>query len=311
MNFFSKITREFKGESVIAFPEEYVVIDLETTGFSSFFDDIIEIGALKVKNNTIIDTFTTLVKPEDEIDDFIINLTGITNEMLSDAPTIQKILPALNSFIDNSILVGHNVSFDVNFLYDRYNDILGKPFENNFVDTMRIFRKLYKNLEHHRLVDMVDTFGLKVKRFHRAEDDCNATFSCFKLMKEQCLKEYSSLDDFAKTFKKRSCPDISSIVSTNDDFDTDNIFYKKVCAFTGALEKMPRKEAMQLIVNCGGIVGNGVTNKTNFLILGNNDYCKAIKDGKSNKQKKAEELISKGNDLKIIDENTFYDIIEI
>ena len=83
----------------------------------------------------------------------------------------------------------------------------------------------------------------------------------------------------------------------------------KVCVFTGTLERMQRKDAMQLVVNLGGSCGDSVTAKTNFLILGNNDYCTTIKDGKSTKQKKAEALILKGNDLQIISETTFYDMI--
>lgn len=73
---------------------------------------------------------------------------------------------------------------------------------------------------------------------------------------------------------------------------------------------MARKDAMQVVVDLGGINGDSVTAKTNFLILGNNDYCSLIKDGKSNKQKKAEELRLKGVDIEIITENVFYDMIE-
>lgn len=83
-----------------------------------------------------------------------------------------------------------------------------------------------------------------------------------------------------------------------------------MCVFTGTLERMTRKEVMQIVVDLGGINGNSVTAKTNYLILGNNDYCPLIKDGKSNKQKKAEELKLKGKDIEILTENVFYDMIE-
>lgn len=82
-----------------------------------------------------------------------------------------------------------------------------------------------------------------------------------------------------------------------------------MCVFTGTLDKMQRKEAMQLIADLGGIPGDGVTKKTNYLILGNNDYCKTIKDGKSSKQKKAEKMILEGADLQIVPEAVFYDIV--
>ena len=73
---------------------------------------------------------------------------------------------------------------------------------------------------------------------------------------------------------------------------------------------MTRKTAMQMVVDLGGLVGNSVTKKTNYLILGNNDYCSSIKDGKSSKQKKAESLKLSGNDIEIISENVFYDMLE-
>ena len=79
--------------------------------------------------------------------------------------------------------------------------------------------------------------------------------------------------------------------------------------FTGVLERMSRKEAMQLVADSGGINGDTVTQKTNYLVLGNNDYCKSIKDGKSNKQKKAEKLKASGLDIEIIPESVFYDMV--
>ena len=83
----------------------------------------------------------------------------------------------------------------------------------------------------------------------------------------------------------------------------------KLCVFTGTLERMLRKDAMQAVVDLGGQVGNSVTKKTNYLILGNNDYCPLITEGKSSKQKKAESLKLAGNDIEIISEDVFYDMI--
>jgi DNA polymerase-3 subunit epsilon len=80
--------------------------------------------------------------------------------------------------------------------------------------------------------------------------------------------------------------------------------------FTGKLEKFTRKEAMQIVADLGGINEDGITKKTNFLILGNNDYCSTIKDGKSNKQKKAEQYILNGQDIVIVPETVFHDMLE-
>ena len=88
-----KIERSLKGKSTIDLLNDYIVFDIETTGLDSTYDEIIEIGAIKVHNNTIISIFNSLVKPQNEIDEYITKLTGITNKMVKDAPTIEEILP--------------------------------------------------------------------------------------------------------------------------------------------------------------------------------------------------------------------------
>ena len=115
----------------------YVVFDLETTGLSPFKDEIIEIGAVKVdKEGQIVDTFTTLVKPARPVSEFIRNLTGISNEMLADAPSIYTALPRFNDFVGDAMVIGHNVTFDIAFVQQKakiYQDI---KFLNPYIDTL-------------------------------------------------------------------------------------------------------------------------------------------------------------------------------
>ena len=118
-------------------------------------------------------------------------------------------------------------------------------------------------------------------------------------------------DLFAKKNHSGKRIDIHSIKPESIEIDEDNFFYNKHCIFTGKLEKMVRKDAMQLIVNVGGILDNSVTKKTNYLILGNNDYVSSIKDGKSSKHKKAEKYKLEGQDIEIIDEDTFYNLFNL
>ena len=127
------------------------------------------------------------------------------------------------------------------------------------------------------------------------------------------VDEYGSTDKFCSYIHKRLSKSnynvrAKDIEAETTDFDISNPIYGSVCVFTGTLEKMTRKEAMQIVKNLGGENGDSVTKKTNFLILGNNDFCKSIKDGKSSKQKKAEKLKSSGVDIEIISESVFYDM---
>ena len=126
--------REKKGKSLIEAPDSFVIIDIETTGLMPYWDDIIEVGAIRYEHGIEVRRFSSLVKPpvcEDGsyIDDYIIELTGITNEMVSTAPNIENVLSDLDSFIGNSILIGHNVNFDINFLYDNFEEYLGKSYQ--------------------------------------------------------------------------------------------------------------------------------------------------------------------------------------
>jgi len=101
----------------------------------------------------------------------------------------------------------------------------------------------------------------------------------------------------------------SDISSSNTAFDETTSVFGKTFVFTGVLQRMIRKDAMQLVADLGGICGDGVTAKTNYLVLGNNDYCSSIKDGKSSKHKKAEKYKAAGLDIEIISENVFYEMI--
>lgn len=126
--------REEKGKSLIASPDSFVVLDIETTGYLPEWDRIIEVGAIKYEHGVEVARFSSLVQPPSDngeyVDCYVTGLTGITNEMLSSAPAIESILPGLYDFLGNSIIIGHNVNFDINFLYDYFVDFLGKPLSN-------------------------------------------------------------------------------------------------------------------------------------------------------------------------------------
>lgn len=292
--------REHKGKSLIQFPKDFIVIDLETTGLDPKCNDIIEISAIKIRDNQIADTFDTLINPGYPIGNFISELTGITDDMLAEAPKIQEVLPLLREFLDNDILMGHNAHFDINFLYDDYDYFLNYPLTNDFIDTMRLAKRIMKEQNHHRLIDVAEAFGIAVEQSHRALADCYTTLMCYYKLKEHVNEEYCNEDEFiVKSGSYCKC-NLKEIHSQNTNSDISHPLYNKNCVFTGLLEKMTRSEAAQIVVNLGGFCENGVTKKTNFLILGNNDYCKTIKDGKSSKQKKAEGCKLKGLDIECI-----------
>lgn len=300
--------RKFKGKSIIDFPTNYTIVDIETTGLSPQYDSIIEISALKVKNNEPIDSFSSLIKPDnfcpEYLDSFITELTGITDDMLSTAPSTKTVLSDFLAFVCDDIIIGHNVSFDVNFVYDNVLDLLDKPFSNNYIDTMRISRRLNTDMSHHRLKDIAKKYNIPYEDAHRALNDCKITFECYKFLSKDVLDKYDNINTFCqvKPHVKLKAKDIST---ENTVFDDSNPLYDKTVVFTGTLEKMTRKEAMQIVVDLGGYVADSVTASTNYLILADTVYNTI--DGKSSKQKKAESLRLKGNDIAVIPESVFYD----
>lgn len=318
--------REHKGKSLIALPSSYVVIDTETTGLDYDFCNLIEISAMKFQDDICVDKFSTLIQPplrqcyrllpDDDtmeiqsfyVDAFISDLTGITNEMLEKAPTPKQVIPQFIEFIGDSILVGHNVNFDINFLYDAALETCNVPLVNDFIDTLRISRKVFPELSHHRLSDIAEACEVPFEVMHRADCDCCATSECFKKMKAIVLANTTEAD-FAESFAYSYSRRLSSISATETDIDVTNPIYGKVVVFTGTLSSMSRAEAFQLVTNLGAVPQNSVNAKTNYLVIGSAEFVKSVKDGKTTKMKKAESLVKKNVEISVISEATFFDMI--
>ena len=293
--------RENKGKSLLLRINEFTAIDLETTGLSPMFDSIIELAAIRYRGGVAVETYQQLVNPGFCIDDFVTELTGITGEMLERAPSLKETLPGFIDFIGNDVLVGHNVNFDINFLYDNCVELGLPPCSNDYIDTMRIAKRMYKEWPDYRLDTMISELALDTRILHRGVNDAQLAAQGYLTMARQ--------EFFTEAMKPVHNLKASDIIAREGYINPDSPLYGQVCVFTGTLESFTRREAMQLVTDIGGICGDNVTKKTNLLILGNNDYCKAIKGGKSNKQKKAEKLILDGASLKIIPESVFIDML--
>lgn len=177
----------------------YVVFDLETTGLSSKRDKIIEISAVKIENLQIVESFSSFVNPEEKLSEFTKDLTGITDEDLKDAETIDKVLPKFISFIEGAILVAHNASFDLSHLYQKIID-LGLPFKKYpSIDTIGISRYFYDDLNRHNLKAVARYFKVKLTDHHRAHADAQATAEIFlKMLGDLFLKGIYNHQDINK-----------------------------------------------------------------------------------------------------------------
>lgn len=148
---------------------KFVAIDVETTGLSPLYNELIEISAIKYEGAKKVDTFSTLIKPKNKISSTITNITGISNKMVENAPTVEKVMPELIKFIGDSTIVAHNANFDYSFLQNNSN----KSFTNNkVIDTVAISRKMLPSLPNHKLNTVAKCIGIQEEGFHRAEFDC-------------------------------------------------------------------------------------------------------------------------------------------
>lgn len=152
---------------------EYVVVDIETTGTDVTSDKITEIGAVRIKNGTIVESFQTLIDPEVQLSKKIIELTGITDDMLVGKPKIFEVYPDFIKFLGDAVFVAHNAEFDYRFLKNVGKD-LGYFVENECIDTLIISRKKLPYLNNHKLNTVCEHFGIEF-RHHRALSDAFAT----------------------------------------------------------------------------------------------------------------------------------------
>lgn len=171
--------RVFKGKCLQEFPTSFVCIDIETTGLNPLYDDIIEVSGIRVENRIITDTFSETINIHRPLPPFITALTGITDKELSASNSEENVLTRFCSFVGDDIILGHNVNFDINFLYDKCLEKTGIFFENDFIDTLKISRKLLPQLKHHKLDDLAEYYNIPPRTLHRALGDCEITVKCY------------------------------------------------------------------------------------------------------------------------------------
>ena len=281
------------------YPTNFTVIDFETTGFSYTNDEIVEIGAIKVRNLKIIDEFSELCNPFMEIKNSEVH--GITNEDVRGCKHAKENIADLLKFIGDDTILIYNAVFDATFL----NSYLNKNLENKIIDVLRLSRQ-YNDRDNHKLENIKKDLGIK-EISHRAVEDCKTTLQYYiYLIKQKNMKrvEYfkfnSDLDTIRVQKQSRYAdyilqsykPDLSAI-------DIYNNLYNKVVCFTGVLKSMSREDAYKKVIDMGGQVHPRVTMKVDMLVVG--DY-----DSITQKEKKAIEYNEqKGLNILILNEMQF------
>lgn len=163
--------------------KEYVVLDLEMTGLSAKTDQIIEIGAAKIRDNQIVETMECLVNPKCKIPTRVVELTGITDEMVQGGCDKDVAIETLLDFMEGYILVGQNINFDYSFL-KQWAVNHKRPLEAKACDTLKLARVLLPAEQPKKLENLCEYFGIERAREHRALDDALETWQVFEKLKE-------------------------------------------------------------------------------------------------------------------------------
>lgn len=264
-----------KGKPVYGILSDYVVLDTETTGLSAREGSIIEIGIVKVENYEETDTFSSFINPGEPITPFITNLTGITDEMLADAPGIREVLPEILRFIGDKPVIAHNAGFDIGFMTATCQKVLGEPFRNDYLDTVRMSRKLFPEMPRHRLVDLVNRFGINTEVFHRALSDAADTQKCYVYM---C--DYMANSNIDPAFLNPRRPDTPKRKPKEPDKDTP--VYGRNFVLSGKLSTMPVHAAASLIKRMGGRLAE--EEKADYIVMSNMEYEMMSSFGSADKE---------------------------
>ncbi len=180
----SAIVTNPKGQDI---DTTYCVLDLETTGFSAKTEKITEVGIMKYKDGEVIDEFSCFVNPEKHIPERVTEVTNITDDMVKDAETIDKVFPKILDFIKGSVLVAHNAGFDVGFLKQNAK-VLGYDFDYTYLDTLSLAKDLFPDYKKYKLGKIAENLGIKVEVAHRALDDVDTTVKVFRVMLDMLKK---------------------------------------------------------------------------------------------------------------------------
>lgn len=243
--------------------DTFVVFDVETTGLSAYYDTIIELAAVKIHDGEIIDRFESFANPHHRLSATTINLTGITDDLVQNAPEVEEVLKKFHEWTGDDVLVAHNASFDMGFLnvgYKRFG--LGKA-ENPVIDTLELARFLYPDMKNHRLNTLAKKFDVELTQHHRAIYDAEATgYLLLKMLKDATEKGIEYHDQFNDNMGKgnayqRARPYHCTLLAQNET-GLKNLFKLVSIAHMQYFYRVPRLPRSVLQKHREGIlVGSG------------------------------------------------------
>jgi DNA polymerase-3 subunit epsilon len=279
---------------------DFVAIDVETA--NADMSSICQIGLASFKQGELCEEWKSYVDPEDFFDGINISIHGIDESTVKGAPQLPEIAEILYRFLDDKITVCHT-HFDrvsIRKAFDKYG--IRHP-ENIWLDSARVARRAWKEFAYrgYGLHNICETLGYKFKHHDALEDAKAAGHIMLTAMQQSCLNVEGWL-------KRVNQPISRDVIKNKLNVDPEGSLYGEVIVFTGTLE-LRRSEAADMAAKIGCEVESGVTKKTTILVVGNQDIKKLAGHEKSSKHRKAEVLILNGQQIRIIGESDFKELI--
>lgn len=305
----------------------FVSIDFETANMRNR-GSVCAVGIVVVRNGEITEEFYSLVNPLDDFDPYVVQIHGITESMVQDAPTFKELWDTIGPLLNNQMVVAHNAAFDMSVLNHcmKRHELPSDGF--NYLCSYLLSKRIWPALPSYRLNAISNHLDLDTFRHHDALEDARAAALVFMKCLETAatsevhdlparyeyrlgsiLPDYTHLS-FASTRSTGGSVKASQIAPSVTEFDEKHALYRKNVVFSGTLRSLSRREAMQRVADAGGLLADQVLPNTHYLVVGSNDYMKHQNGTKSNsKIRKAEKLSSFGRKIKILPEEEFLPLL--
>lgn len=276
---------------------KFFALDVETA--NPDYSSICQIGIATFEDDILIDTWSTLVNPEDYFDSLNVSIHGITEMKVKNAPIMPELYEKLKQLTEGNIVV-HHMPFDKVALSRAFNKYGLEQFQINWLDSAKVARRTWDEFAYtgYGLKNISDKLNIKFEHHNALEDAIAAGKIVIRAMKDT---KYL-IEDIIKRSNKPIAPKTYNKIHL--DGNPEGILFGETIVFTGTLS-IERKEAAELAAKAGCNVIDGVNKNITILVVGLQDLKKLNGKQKSSKQIKAEQLISKGADIKIITEEDF------
>lgn len=282
-------------------PTKFIALDAETTGLEAETDKIIEIAAIKfdlLSNDHPV--FESLINPAVKLPRKITNITGITNKMLVDQPPFAELAQDLKAFIGDLPIVAYNAKFDKGFLDAEFANV-GIVLNNHYHCALNLAKAAF-SLPNYKLATVAKHCKIPLDEAHRAKADAIAAGRVF-MCAAVTLGHINEIKPKSAFGKPKGAD--HKAYPPNEDGE----LYGQTIVFTGELS-ISRAEAFEAAAELGLDIKTGVSKKTDYLVVGEQDENLVGPSGISSKQLKAQDLIDEGFDIQILDEDEFMELIE-